>query len=149
MVCTLHALARKMQLLYLDVRMFISQSRTFLSYMFVGLIFSESCPEFCSSGSGIVRAWAKRNDVRGFSVDQSLDTDLLQSNSVDQYQYSFVGPLSMHKGCDRAFHMYEERKYSKSSQGLPPNSGFSYDNTNIGYRGKVTKAKYTHFSIEM
>ena len=111
--------------------------------------FLESCPEFGSSGSGIVRAWAKRNDVRGFSVDQSLDTDLLQSNSVDQYQYSFVGPLSMHKGCDRAFHMYEERKYSKSSQGLPPNSGFSYDNTNIGYRGKVTKAKYTHFSIDM
>ena len=60
--------------------------------------FSESCPDFGSSGSGIVRAWAKRNDKKSFTVDKSTySSGLTTYSQVTQYQYSFVGPLSMQK----------------------------------------------------
>ena len=51
-----------------------------------------SCGDFGSSGSGVVREW------RQYDVGPGVDT----GNPADdpQYQYSFVGPLSMSKGCD-------------------------------------------------
>ena len=73
-------------------------------------------------------------------MDQSYDTDLLQSQTVDQYQYSFVGPLSMQKGCDRAFHMW---KIENSIRDEPlRNFGVTLDNSNIGYRGKQINIGY-------
>ena len=51
---------------------------------------SGTCPEFGVSGSGIVREWRPRVDASG---------DVIEDSGV-QYQYSFVGPLSMSKGCD-------------------------------------------------
>ena len=67
-------------------------------------------------------------------MDQSSGTDLLQSQAVDQYQYSFVGPLSMQKGCDKAIHMWNQETSIRPNQVLP-NLGVSFDNTNLGYRG--------------
>ena len=51
-----------------------------------------TCPEFGVSGSGIVREWKPRVDTGG-DVIENEDSEV-------QYQYSFVGPLSMSKGCD-------------------------------------------------
>ena len=50
----------------------------------MSLSYTASCVEFGNSGSGIVRKWKT-------GIDDNED------------QYSFVGPLSMSKGCDRAF----------------------------------------------
>ena len=44
------------------------------------------------SGSGIAREWKARTDQSG--------TVLADEESEALYQYSFVGPLSMSKGCD-------------------------------------------------
>ena len=43
----------------------------FTDDIFLTFPFTESCPDFGSSGSGIVRAWAKRNDKKGYTIDQS------------------------------------------------------------------------------
>ena len=97
--------------------------------------FSESCPEFGSSGSGIVRAWAQRNDKKAFTIDNSDDFELDQLETVVTYQYSFVGPLSMQKGCDNAFHMYT-RKIDSARQDEPhPNNGISFETNKLSYRG--------------
>ena len=53
---------------------------------------SGTCPEFGVSGSGIVREWKPRVDASGDVIENE--------DSGVQYQYSFVGPLSMSKGCD-------------------------------------------------
>ena len=58
-------------------------------------MFSGSCPEFGVSGSGIVREW-KRRPENGAGIDFGASNDA-------QYQHSFVGPLSMSKGCDLVF----------------------------------------------
>ena len=63
-----------------------------------------SCPEFGVSGSGIVREWKQRywidnNGVKRPENGPNYDYPN-NSNSEPQYQYSFVGPLSMSKGCD-------------------------------------------------
>lgn len=50
-----------------------------------------SCVDFGVSGSGLAREW--KPYAKGPGVDFGMDNDL-------QYQYSFVGPLSMSKGCD-------------------------------------------------
>ena len=102
-----------------------------------------SCPEFGSSGSGVVREWAKRYDVKGLSVD-AVDVVPPVDQSVDQYQYSFVGPLSMQKGCDKAFHIFGIRKnINNKDTTVPPNGGFSFETINLSYRGKLT-SRYTH-----
>ena len=110
-----------------------------------------SCPEFGSSGSGVVREWAKRYDLKGLSVDASYlvygpapdydfeISDLLKVHPVDQYQYSFVGPLSMQKGCDKAFHIFgSKKKFNKKDTTALPNNGYSYDTINLSYRGRLT-----------
>lgn len=97
---------------------------------------AESCPDFGSSGSGIVRAWAKRTDKKSFSIDKSTySTGLTTYSEVTQYQYSFVGPLSMQKGCDRAFHMHNIRK-SRAREKKPPNNGVGFETNNLSYRGE-------------
>ena len=132
--------------------------------------FPGSCPEFGSSGSGVVRAWAKREDKRSFSID-GLDLtypyydynynynyyydyyygkrqghedyeDKRNHNEVFpiEYQYSFVGPLSMQKGCDNAFHMYT--KAIDSNRNKPPNNGIDYEANKLSYRGIHDFLKY-------
>jgi len=54
-----------------------------------------SCPDFGSSGSGVVREWRQYDVGPGFDTENPADDP--------QYQYSFVGPLSMSKGCDLTF----------------------------------------------
>ena len=59
-----------------------------------------SCPEFGVSGSGIVREWKRRPaSDDGPNIDQLTDAN---GNVIPdtKFQYSFVGPLSMSKGCD-------------------------------------------------
>ena len=51
-----------------------------------------SCADFGSSGSGIVREWKEYNNQ-----NPSFD---FPNEKQKFYQYSFVGPLSMSKGCD-------------------------------------------------
>ena len=58
----------------------------------------------------------------------------LDQKPVDAYQYSFVGPLSMQKGCDNTFHMYTKR-VDTSSQNTPPNNGIGYETNKLSYRG--------------
>ena len=48
-----------------------------------------------SSGSGVVREWRQYDVGPGFDTENPADDP--------QYQYSFVGPLSMSKGCDLTF----------------------------------------------
>ena len=94
---------------------------------------SESCPEFGSSGSGIVREWAQRNDKKAFSIDNGGSFSLAELKTVDTYQYSFVGPLSMQKGCDNAFHMYTRTIASIGD--TQPNNGISFETNKLSYRG--------------
>ena len=54
------------------------------------LFCSASCVDFGSSGSGVVREW------RPYKVE---------GTSSPVYQYSFVGPLTMSKGCDEALEL--------------------------------------------
>ena len=77
------------------------------------LISIGSCPEFGVSGSGIVREWRRRQE-NGPAID-SYD---YYENSYDQeedpqYQHSFVGPLSMSKGCDLTMDFQQEKKDTK------------------------------------
>ena len=51
--------------------------------------------DFGSSGSGVVRQW------RPYSTARQLDGTV--------YQYSFVGPLSLSKGCDYAITLRRTR----------------------------------------
>ena len=97
--------------------------------------FSDSCPEFGSSGSGIVRLWRKRGDKKAFTIDNSpYSINPLQE---DTYQYSFVGPLSMQKGCDNAFHMYTlKSQANKNIYDPDPNNGIGYETNKLSYRGK-------------
>ena len=64
-------------------------------YVFLG-----SCVDFGSSGSGVVREWKKYNEILSvdFGVDYVDGSDT--GKKEEHYQYSFVGPLSMSKGCD-------------------------------------------------
>ena len=59
-------------------------------------MFSASCVDFGLSGSGIVREWKEFNQAAGPSLDFAT--------KIPEYQYSFVGPLSMSKGCDQALY---------------------------------------------
>ena len=89
-----------------------------------------------------MRAWAQRNDKKAFTIDEN---EIIQGEPgefpfvpIDQrpvvtYQYSFVGPLSMQKGCDNAFHMYT--KTIDSIRNKPPNNGIGFENNKLSYRG--------------
>ena len=55
-----------------------------------------SCADFGSSGSGIVREWNEYKKITSFDFPQQKDRF---------YQYSFVGPLSMSKGCDLSINL--------------------------------------------
>ena len=85
------------------------------------LIFiSGSCPEFGVSGSGIVREWKKRlsdigEEITGPAIDDIDKKEL-------QYQYSFVGPLSMSKGCDLTADFSGNRKLEESQSQSRQNS---------------------------
>ena len=80
-----------------------------------------------------MRAWAQRNDKKAFTIDNSDDFELDQLETVVTYQYSFVGPLSMQKGCDNAFHMYTKTIHSIRKE--KPNNGISFENNKLSYRG--------------
>merc|ERR1711971_1172176 len=54
-----------------------------------------SCADFGTSGSGVVREW------KVFQQGPGIDFP----GNDPQYQYSFVGPLSMSKGCDRTIEL--------------------------------------------
>ena len=100
------------------------------SIPFLQIPFTGSCPEFGSSGSGVVRQWAKRYDKKRFSIDDNS----YSGRWYDTYQYSFVGPLSMQKGCDKAFHMYTKSIDSvKKSEN--PNAGIGFETNKLSYRG--------------
>ena len=58
--------------------------------------FQGSCADFGSSGSGIVREWKEYKNTASFDFPQEKDRF---------YQYSFVGPLSMSKGCDLSINL--------------------------------------------
>ena len=78
-----------------------------------------SCPEFGVSGSGIVREWRRRPES-GPAID-SYDEycyitdfcEIYDQETDPQYQHSFVGPLSMSKGCDLTFDYTLFRKNTK------------------------------------
>ena len=74
------------------------------------MFLSGSCPEFGVSGSGIVREWEKRIDATGPALDEA-DPD-------PNYRYSFVGPLSMSKGCDLTADFSANRKLEKEDDEL-------------------------------
>ena len=99
-----------------------------------------------------MRQWAKRNDKKRFSIDigpcdplnfggnspfgplcdpYNLENEFLKQQQEDAYQYSFVGPLSMQKGCDNAFHMY-----TKKLSGTK-NNGIGYVSNKLSYRGEA------------
>ena len=100
-----------------------------------------------------MRQWAKRNDKKKFTIDLTCDPfgipgkndgdpyteegckegeegllEFIKQQPDDAYQYSFVGPLSMQKGCDNAFHMY-----TKKIGGT--NNGIGYESNKLSYRG--------------
>ena len=102
-----------------------------------------SCPEFGVSGSGVVREWKRRPEngpaidtyfenydeyYENYAEDCFNDYYYFGSGSGDscgsgyipydyekdpQYQHSFVGPLSMSKGCDLTFDYTQFRKNTK------------------------------------
>ena len=77
-----------------------SEGKTTLWGRCISNYFLASCPDFGGSGSAIVREC--RPYEEGYNFDQ-LSEDPHNPNSpfIDtRYQYSFVGPLSMSKGCD-------------------------------------------------
>ena len=80
-----------------------------------------------------MREWAQRNDKKAFTIDNSGSFSLDQLQTVDTYQYSFVGPLSMQKGCDNAFHMYTRTIASIGD--TQPNNGISFETNKLSYRG--------------
>ena len=92
-----------------------------------------------------MRAWAERRDKVAFSIDNQVSPfgsnidDSTKSLPVDSYQYSFVGPLSMQKGCDNAFHMYTLKTQANKNiyKGeVDPNNGIGYETNKLSYRGK-------------
>ena len=83
-----------------------------------------SCPEFGVSGSGMVREWKRRINENGPNID-GIDED-------PQYQHSFVGPLSMSKGCDLTVDYKQQsnrRSHLNSREGVPE----------FVYRGKMAR----------
>ena len=84
-----------------------------------------------------MRQWAKRIDKKVYSIDGSYGDVTDNDNSFDKwkdtYQYSFVGPLSMQKGCDKAFHMYT--KSIGSIRDPKPNDGIGFKTNKLSYRG--------------
>ena len=76
--------------------------------------FKGSCADFGSSGSGIVREWKEYKNTASFDFPQEKDRF---------YQYSFVGPLSMSKGCDLSLNI------------VPKDYKPELDNVEFIYRG--------------
>ena len=119
---------------------------------------SESCPEFGSSGSGIVRAWSQRNDKKAYTIDENelilgapgfFAFVPIDQRPVVTYQYSFVGPLSMQKGCDNAFHMYT-RKIDSARQDKPhPNNGISFETNKLSYRGMYVHCTISYGNVDL
>ena len=71
-----------------------------------------------------------------FPIDGDGDEDFespLDQKLVEAYQYSFVGPLSMQKGCDNTVHMPTKR--INTVRGNPDNNGVGYELTKLSYRG--------------
>ena len=93
----------------------------------IEICISGSCADFGSSGSGVVREWRKYDDLPSvdFGVDyvDGSDTGVKENH----YQYSFVGPLSMSKGCDLSLDIHP-RDYNPDE-----------DNVEFIYRGKWIK----------
>ena len=89
-------------------------------------MYSGSCPEFGVSGSGIAREWKARKDQSG--------AVLADEESEALYQYSFVGPLSMSKGCDLTHQpdYLQRRGIDRKKSNLPE----------FVYRGKTQKAHH-------
>ena len=90
-----------------------------------------------------MREYKKRKDKKSLSIDPTdyyddngvLDfSELLEFQPVIAHQYSFVGPLSMQKGCDRAFHMYT-KVIDSSAKKTPRNNGVGYQTNKLSYRG--------------
>ena len=95
-------------------------------YVFLG-----SCVDFGSSGSGVVREWKKYNEILSvdFGVDYVDGSDT--GKKEEHYQYSFVGPLSMSKGCDLSLDIFA-KDYDDPE----------IDNVEFVYRGKNCRCKY-------
>ena len=83
------------------------------------IIYEGSCADFGSSGSGVVREWRKYAERP--SVDFKVDyTECFKKNATlvkncsdtgakeEHFQHSFVGPLSMSKGCDLSLDIVPE-----------------------------------------
>ena len=89
-------------------------------YVFLG-----SCVDFGSSGSGVVREWKKYNEILSvdFGVDYVDGSDT--GKKEEHYQYSFVGPLSMSKGCDLSLDI------------VPKDCKPELDNVEFIYRGSL------------
>ena len=88
-----------------------------------------------------MRQWKKREDKKRLSIDTNfIDTEF---QTVIAHQYSFVGPLSMQKGCDRAFHMYT--KVISSAKNTPRNNGVGYQTNKLSYRGRYIICKICFF----
>ena len=84
-----------------------------------------------------MRLWRKREDRKAFSIDLYNISPFNIPLEVDTYQYSFVGPLSMQKGCDNAFHMYTQKtQTNKQIYQADPNNGIGYEANKLSYRGK-------------
>ena len=67
--------------------------------------------------------------------DNSFYNDFITPYPFYAYQYSFVGPLSMQKGCDKAFHMYTKSIDSASESKLELNDGIGFETNKLSYRG--------------
>ena len=66
---------------------------------------SGSCVDFGLSGSGVVREWKVFSEATGPSLDFGT--------KIPNYQYSFVGPLSLSKGCDQALYFRDIKNNSQ------------------------------------
>ena len=62
--------------------------------------------DFGASGSGVVRQWKQYDTVLQKQTDIQN-----QQTSRPVYQYSFAGPLTMSKGCDRATNRWQRAEY--------------------------------------
>ena len=68
--------------------------------IFIHRSVSGSCADFGSSGSGVVREWKKYAETSSVDFGNGIFTEGGAEMKEKHYQYSFVGPLSMSKGCD-------------------------------------------------
>ena len=76
-------------------------------------MYSGSCPEFGVSGSGIAREWKARKDYnKSGAVLEDEELEAL-------YQYSYVGPLSMSKGCDLTHQPQRDNGFNRKRSNLP------------------------------